>query len=175
MDKIEFEFKKKLIKENFKDERPIKCPTPEHITRLDDDVHPGGDIFTTEDGEFIDLEFQKEDFDEVELAKYIEFAENLYEKHHKKVSVYIICPKEINVCVREHRIISDGDFTIKIACSQEDFSKMILDIIKRKIRNKELLDREDLIMVEKLPLMCAKKDRKYYRVESLKIINRYFY
>jgi hypothetical protein len=170
----EFKFKTEIIKESFKDQRPIKCPTPEHITKLDEDVHPGGDIFTTEDGEFIDLEFQQKDFDEVELAKYIDFAENLYEKHHKHVSVYIICPKHINVCVKEHEICSDADFTIKVACSQEDYPKMVLDRINQKIRNKEILDRDDQKMVERLPLMCAKKDRNYYRVESLKIINRHF-
>lgn len=175
MNNIEFEFKKKLIKDNFKDERQIKCQAPEHDIQLDEDVHSGGDIFTTEDGEFIDLEFQHVDFDEFELAKYIDFAENLYEKHQKHVSVYILCPKNIKVCVREHKIISDADFTIKLACSQEDHSKMILDMIKRKIRNKEILDSEDRDMVERLPVMCAKEDRYYYRVESLKIINRYFY
>ena len=66
-------------------------------------------------------------------------------------------------------------FTIKLACSQEDYAKRILDIINQKIRNNGLLDREDLAMVEKLPVMCAKKDRTYYRIESLKIINRYYY
>ena len=44
-----------------------------------------------------------------------------------------------------------------------------------KIRRKEDLDKYDRKMVESLPIMCAKKDRTYYRVESLKIINKYFY
>ena len=52
---------------------------------------------------------------------------------------------------------------------------MILDMIKSKIRRKEDLDKYDRKMVESLPIMCAKKDRTYYRVESLKIINKYFY
>ena len=175
MNNIEFEFKKKLIREKFKDERQVKCVTPEHIARLDDDVHPGGDIFTTEDGKFIDLEFQKEDFDEVELAKYIDFAENLYEKHHKPVSVYILCPTNVNVCVKEHRIISDAEFTIKLAYFRGDYAQMVLDIINEKILNHEILDKDDRFMVERLPLICEKKDRNYFRVESLKIINRHFY
>lgn len=175
MNDKEFESKTRIIRENFKDERTIKCPTPTELTELDENVHPGGDIFTTEDGEFIDLEVQIDDFDEIELAKYIEFAENIYEKHKKHVSVYILCPKNINVCVREHKIISEADFTIKLACCKEDYPKMILDMIKSKIRRKEDLDKYDRKMVESLPIMCAKKDRTYYRVESLKIINRYFY
>ena len=121
-----------MIKKHFKDNRTIKCPTPKHLTRLDDDVHPGGEIFTTEDGDFIDLEIQFVDFDEEELAKYVEFAENLYEKHQKRVSVYLLCPKNINVSVREQKILSDADFSIKLACDQTDPCHMILGIIKRK-------------------------------------------
>ena len=63
------ELRKELIRKTFKDKRKIKCLTPEDVRMLDDDVYPGGEIFTTEDGEFIDLEFQINDFDEVELAK----------------------------------------------------------------------------------------------------------
>lgn len=175
MNKNEFDLKTKLIKENFHDTRKIKCPTPEDERKLDENVHPGGDIFTTENGEYIDLELQLEDFDEMELAKYIEFAENLYEKHQKRVSVYLLCPKNINVSVREQKILSDADFSIKLACDQTDPCHMILGIIKRKIKNKDPLDSDDLHMVEKLPVMCSKEDRHYFRVESIKIINRYFY
>ena len=152
------ELRKELIRKTFKDKRKIKCLTPEDVRMLDDDVYPGGEIFTTEDGEFIDLEFQINDFDEVELAKYVGFAESLYEKHHKKISIYIICPKNIDVYVK---------------CSQEDPCRIILDIINEKIKSKQPLDSEDIRIVEMLPEMCEKKDKMYYRVESLKILNRY--
>ena len=84
------ELRKELIRKTFKDKRKIKCLTPEDVRMLDDDVYPGGEIFTTEDGEFIDLEFQINDFDEVVLAKDVGFSSSLYEKHHKKFSIYII-------------------------------------------------------------------------------------
>ena len=58
MNKKDFDIRTKIIRETFNDERPIKCQTPEDVRRLDDGIHPGGDIFTTEDGEFIDFEFQ---------------------------------------------------------------------------------------------------------------------
>ncbi len=174
MNKNEFNFKKKMIKETFNENRKIICPTPKSITRLADNVYPGGDIFTTENGEFIDFELQLEDFDEAELTKYIEFAENLYEKHHKHVSVYLLCTKNVNVTVKECKIYSESDFTIKLACSQEDPLEMILSSIKKKIRNGEFLDEEDLHLLEKLPVWCDKKDRNYYRMEYLKIINGHY-
>lgn len=164
----------RIIRETFNDTRKIKCVTPEYVRRLDDNVHPGGVIFTTENGEFIDFEIQFEDFDEYELAKYIEFAENLYEKHQKHVSVYLLCPLNINVSVRECPIKSDADFTIKLACSEEDPCHIILNQIKHKISQDILLDDEDYNVLDMLPVKCARKDRNYFRVETLKIINGHY-
>ena len=48
---------------------------------------------------------------------------------------------------------------------------MILNLIKNKISRNERLTSEDIDIVHILPLMCDKKDRNYFRVESLKIIN----
>lgn len=171
MNDKEFKMKSEMIREYFDDDRKIKCMPPASILSLDEDVHQGGDIFLTENDEFIDLEFQLEDFDVEELAKYIGFAENLYEKHQKKVSVYLVCSKNVNVTVKEQPIKSDADFNIKLYCSQHDPCRMILDLIKNKIKRNELLTSEDINIVNILPLMCDKKDRHYFRVESLKIIN----
>ena len=57
----------------------------------------------------IDLEFQMTDFDENELVKYVEFAEALYEKHRKHIHIYIICPNNIYVCVKECKIVSEAE------------------------------------------------------------------
>ena len=171
MNKEEFKFKTSLIKEQFYDERKIICPTPRHQTILDDNVHPGGDIFTTENGEFIDFEIQVKDFDEEELTKYVEFAENLYEKHKKKVSVYILCPKDINVTVKECPLKSEAEFNIKISCLNYDSCHLFLNIVKRKLKNRIPLDGLEIHFVEMLPIWCAKKDRHYFRLESIKIMN----
>ena len=173
MDSEEFKIKTRVIKENFEDDRTITGPAPVHLCEVDEDIHRGGDIFITEDGELIDLELQIDDFDEEELTKYIEFAENLYEKHNKHVSVYLVCPKTINVKMKECVIKSESDFTIKLYCSQEDPCKVILDGIKSKIANSEDLTCQDLHNLAFLPVWCEKKDRHYYRVESLKIINKF--
>ena len=175
MNKEEFDLKTRIIRDTFNDKRPIKCETPDYVRRLEDDIYQGGDIFTTEDGEFIVLEFQFNDFDEEELAKYIEFAENFYEKNQKHITIYLICHKNVNVSVRECKIYSDADFTIKLYCSEEDPCQLILDNAKNKIRMNQTLDEDDLLIIAKLPTFCAKKDRKYFRVESLKILNRIFH
>ena len=84
MNKKDFNTRTKIIRETFDDKRAIKCPTPENVRQLDENVYPGGDILTTEDGEYIDFEFQLEDFTVEELVKYVELAEALYEKNNKK-------------------------------------------------------------------------------------------
>ena len=118
---------------------------------------------------------QLKDFDEIELTKYIEFAENLYEKHKKPVSVYLLCPKNINVTVKECSIKSESEFTIKLACSQEDPCHLILNTIKHKIKENKILTGDDIHALALLPVMCEKKDRNYFRLEYFKIINGNFY
>jgi hypothetical protein len=175
MKEQDFKIRTKIIKETSNDSRRIKCITPEKDRKLDDNIYPGGDLFTTEDGEFIDLEFQMEDFNESELVKYVEFAEALYKKHQKQVSIYLLCPDTVNVLVRECEIKSEAEFTIKLACIQENPAHIILDIIKNKINSGELLDGDDLHALSMLPIMCKEEDRNYFRKEYFKIINKLHY
>lgn len=175
MKEQDFKIRTEIIRETFNDTRKIKCITPEKDRKLDDHVHPGGDIFTTEDGEFIDLEFQLVDFTIDELVKYIEFAEELYEKHHKHVSVYLLCPDIVDVLVREGEIKSEADFTIKLACVEQNLAQITLDIIKNKLKRDGFLDSEDLEILEILPIACKRKDRNYFRKECLKIRNKIHY
>lgn len=171
MKKQDFKIRAKIIQETFNDSRKIKCVTPKKDRIFDEDIYPGGEIFTTENGEFIDLEFQMDDFTVEELVKYIEFAEKLYEKHQKHVSIYLICPDTVNVLVKECEIKSEADFTIKLACINENPAHIILNAIKHRLEN-GLFDEEDMHALTMLPLMCKKEDRNYFRNEYFKIINR---
>ena len=171
MKKQDFEIRTKIIRETFNDKRKIECITPEEDRKVSENVHPGGDIFTTENGELIDLEFQMEDFTIEELVKYIELAEGLYERHRKQVAIYIICPDTVDVLVKECEIKSEADFVIKLARIAENPAEMILKVIKDKIRN-GVFDADDLEALAMLPLMCKKEDKNYFRNESLKIINK---
>lgn len=167
----DFNIRKKVIEETFNDKRNIKCALSKDELNIPSHIHQEGEIFKTEDGEFIILEFQLKDFTVDELVKYVELAECLYEQHGKYVTIYLICPKNINVCVRECDIKSRAGFTIKLACIQEDPLQVVLNSIKSKIRYEGFLDGDDLHALAILPDMCKKEDRKYYLKEYLKIIN----
>lgn len=175
MNNKDFNIRSKIIKETFHDKRKIVASVTAEELHIDDDIHQGGDLFITSNGEIIDLELQIVDFTEYELIKYIELAEHLYEKYGKEISVYIICPKEINVCVKEEEILSEAEFTIKLACSQFDSCEIILDSIKEKIENDEILTEEDMTNLRMLQVMCEKEKRNHYRLEYFKIMNRYHY
>lgn len=175
MEEKNFEIKTRIIKETFDDDRKIKCEIPPEDMHLPAHVHQGGDLFMTEDGEFIDLEFQMENFDEGELVKFIEFAEELYEKHRRRISIYILCTDNVKILVRECPIYSDAEFNIKLACSEDYFALSFLCHIKNKLRKGMKLDDDDEVILEKLPMLCRKEDRKFFRRETLKIINKHHY
>ena len=175
MNKKDFNIRSEIIKEVFNDKRKIVASVTAEELNIDEDIHHEGDFFITSEGEIIDLEFQIVDFTEYELVKYAELAEHLYEKYGKEVSVYVICPKDINVYVKEEEIPSEAVFTIKLACSQFDLCEIILDDIKRKLENGEELTEEDLNNLRQLQIICEKSKRNYYRLEYLKIINKRHY
>ena len=171
MKEKDFDIKTKVIKETFDDNSHIVSSIDPNELEIDSNIHQGGDIFITSTGEFIDLEFQDVDFTAEELAKYMEFAEELYEKYGKRISIYILCPKNISVNVREFDIYSNAPFTIKLACINEDPCEIILTHIKEKMK-KETLDANDIMMLARLPGMCQKEDRKYYLTEYIRIVSR---
>lgn len=171
----EFEIKTKVIKETFNDPRPIKCSVNMNELNLPEHIHQKGDIFLTQECEFIDLELQTTAFTESELVKYVELAEELYEKSKKEVSIYILCPKEVPVCVNEFDIVSDATFKIKLSCVETSLSETFLDIIKNKLKDDEALTPQEIMHLKNLPLICKKEDRNYYRREVFKIINSLHY
>ena len=172
MNNTDIENKIRIINEIFDNEKKIKCNIPIAELQLDENIRQEGDFFLTEDGEFVDLEFLFEDFMEEEL---VELAESLYEKYGRTISIYVVCPENVNVYVREFDIPSDSNFTIKIAKSKNDPCKTILNGIKHKIKNCETLSKDDLNALDMLPRICRKEEKHYYMLECFKIKNRIIY
>ena len=163
---------KRTIRELFNDDINLKYEIPQECRKLENCAYKGGELFETEDGEFINIDFQVNDFDEKEITKYIEFAEEIYEKHNKPITIYIICPDNVNICVKECKILSEADFTIKIIKINEDPAETMLEYLKNKADNGEIFDYEDLYYLERLPVFCKKEKRNYFREEYFKLINR---
>ena len=105
----------KLIRKAFKDDRKIVERTPDEVRRVDKKFYQGGSVYTTEDGELIDLEIQDRDYDIEDHVNYIEFAEALYEKTKKRVNIYVYCAPSIKINIQLYKIPSDADFKIRLA------------------------------------------------------------
>lgn len=162
-----------VIKEAFDEERKIIDYAPTEMIKVSENCYPGGDIFITEEGDLIDLEYQNNDFDEEELAKYVELAEELYDKNEVPITIYVICPNR--VLVPEIPIKSDAVFNIKLACLNDNPAYDVLYQIKEKVKMNIHLDDEDFISLLTIPLMVPKKDRKNIRVECFKLIRQAYY
>ena len=158
---------KEMIRHVFNDTREL-----EYVPRTflsDEDMD--GDLFVDPDGEIVYIDLQQEDFGAEELAEYSEIAENLYEKHQKKISIYVVCPGNINVLVKECQIKSDANFTIKLACIGEDPIDAFLNIIRNKNINGETLTQKDNNLLEEIPMMGPKEKRKKLRTECFRLMN----
>ncbi|MBE6508193.1 MAG: hypothetical protein E7Z77_02140 [Methanobrevibacter sp.] len=157
MNKQDFEIKAKIIRETFNDKRKIKYPLCENF----ENIYGAENIFTTEDGQVIDLELFIGDFREGELKKYVHLAERLYEKTEKHVSIYIICPDASRIYVKECEIQSEASFTIKLACFNEDPVQFILNVIQEKLKNGEMLDEDDFFAILMIPLIYKQENENY--------------
>jgi hypothetical protein len=109
-----------LIRKAFKDDREIIEETPNEIRSVDKKFYQGGSVYTTGDGEFIDLEMQERDYDIEDHVNYIEYAEALYEKTRKRVNVYVYCYPSVKINIKLYEIPSEADFKIRLAQIQDN-------------------------------------------------------
>ena len=150
----------KIIRELFQDDR-------NGLIQLDEQGH----LFQTGDNEIIYLDLLMEDFTSDALADKVEEVERLYDEFGKTINLYLICPTNIHVLVREFEIKSKADFCIKIAQTDLDPCNMVLNTIKTKIANNETLGEDDIQALQLLPVMCEPSQRKMMRREVFRIMN----
>lgn len=160
-----------IIKETFDEKREIMGPAPEEMVEVDEDIHQGGDFFITDTDEIIDLEFQMKEFNEEELAKYVELAEELYYKNKVHISIYILCPKNIRITAPECIIRSDASFNIKLACYEGNPSYDVFYHLKAKVNRKIQLTDEDLEAISMIPMLFPRKQRKTWRIKCFRLIS----
>lgn len=161
-----------IIKEAFDEKRNILGYAPKEMIQVSESCHEGGDIYITEEGDLIDLEYQMKDFDETELVKYIELAEELYEKNNAAISIYILCPKTIKVTAPEIPIKSTAIFNIKLACFEGNPVYNMLYQIKEKIDKNIPIDEEDYDNLLMIPMMGPKKEKNNLRIECFKLLKK---
>ena len=104
-----------LIRRAFREERDIVEKLSDEEKYVDSDYYQGGSVYLTADDELIDLEIQTRDYDIEDHVNYIEFAEQLYAKHKKRVNVYVYCVPSVKINLKLYNIKSEADFKIRLA------------------------------------------------------------
>lgn len=161
-----------LIKETFNEDVKLKIEIPESERCLNEDQFITGDLFESIDGKLVKVCYHFTDFTPTELAKFSEYAEELYAEYGKEVTIYIICHKNINVCVKECEIYSEADFSIKLIMVDADPAVFTYGKIRWKFDNGIPLDSNDLFLLKRLPVICERKNRKFFREEYFRIMNK---
>lgn len=128
-----------------------------------------GDIFRTDDSNIIYVEMLLRDFSVDELVRMVSISEALCDKYDCHCTCYILCYGDVTV--NEMPILSDKDFTIRLAQSDMNHCEVILNIVKSKLMRGILLDEEDINALYKLPMVCKVEDRNFYRKEVFNILN----
>ena len=173
----------KILKETFHYDGNIKNPTQKQLMKINEKINETnfitsdeiGEIYTDDNGRFGNFKLQSCDFDAEELSKRVEIAESIYELYKKPVTIAVLCPKDVDVLVKECPIKSEADFTIKLSTLADDTCSNLLKFIKNKTQNNEKLSAEELEVLSILPIMCKKEERHYYRTQYLNIISNLHY
>jgi len=154
------------IIENMFDEKRTILPEP-----LQENINGSGETFKTQNGEIIYFELQFEEFNIDELVRYTSIMETLYEKYKVHCTACILCADGVRVTVKEMPIKSEADFTIKLAQTNMSPCDVVLEVVKTKMKNGELLDVDDVHALQMIPMMCPKDKRDYYRAQVFGILN----
>ena len=121
-----------LIRKVFKEDREIVEKLSDDETRVSEGIYQGGSVYRTIDDELIDLEIQTRDYDIEDHVNYMEFAEELYKKHEKRINVYVYCIPSVKINLQLYRMKSDADFKIRLAQVRENsvFTRVKSKIMK---------------------------------------------
>ena len=110
------------------------------------------------------------DFGPEELADVVDIAEKLFDAFEKPVYVCMAMDSHNRVTVKEMKIKSHADFTIKLAIL--DMYKIALEKVKENIAN-GTADDADRHVLEMIPLAVPADMRKEVRKECFELLNAF--
>lgn len=147
-----------IIRNTFKDRRDM--------FEIDQDLF----LLATQDG-IVKLSMQFGDFDPEALAGIVEECEELYEEFGVTIYNYILLSPHNKVTVAEQDILSEADFTIRLAMLQEDPIAIAFEMIEEKIRNSQITEM-DMNILHILPMMADKENRKEVRAKASELLTK---
>ena len=157
-----------LIECIFGDFREIDGKASDEIQSIAKKHGIDAEIYKTKNNELISYGITKENFGNSELEKYRIYGEELYEKSEKEVSIYILGSPHAKFNVTKEL---ESEAKLKINVSLMDYTGTYETFrhIENLVKNRKKLDKEDLFALKMIPAMCPPEDKRYLRLECLKL------
>lgn len=157
-----------LIENIFGDFREIDGKASGEMQSIPKKYEIQADIYKTKNNELISYGTTDKDFGNSELEKYKEYGEELYEKSGKEVSIYILGSPHIKINATKD-IESEAPIRINISIMEYSSTYETLRYLENLVKNKQKLDKEDLFALKMIPTMGPAEDKRYLRMECLKL------
>lgn len=157
-----------LIENVFGDYREIIGNASDEIQKIARKHKIPAKIYKTKNNEVISFSMIKNDFGNKELDKYQKYGEELYEKSHKKISIYILGSPHVKLKVTKE-IESIAPITINLSVIEYSSAYDTLRHIQSLVENHEKLDNDDLNALKMIPYMGPPEDKRNLRVECLNL------
>lgn len=169
MEDEKFEEKKEIIKIQFQDSRNITGIASEYVQKITEKHNFYGDVYETENKELIASIILDEDFTYEVLEKIKEYGEDLFKISNNVVSIYILGSPHIENKITTHIIESTADMIIKFSKMEYSDAYEIYWHIKGLVEKKIKLSKDDQFALSMIPMMGPPEDKRYLRIECLKI------
>ena len=157
-----------LIETIFGDFREIDGKASDEIQSISKKHEIEADIYKTKNNELISYGLTNEDFGNNELKKYKEYGEELYEKSGKEVCIYILGLPHIKFNATND-FETPAKIKINISLMEYNSTYETLRHIKSLVENRQKLDSDDLFALKMIPTMGPPEDKRFLRIECLKL------
>lgn len=164
-----FEEKIEIIKMQFDEPRKIIGKASDDIQKISEKYGIYGDVYETQDYEYIASVIIDENFTYKVLNQMKEYGEELYERNHKPVSIYILGSPHVENMITEHVIESTAEIVIKFSKMEYSDAYEIYWHLKGLVENNIKLNKDDQFALSMIPMMGPPEDKRNLRIECLKI------
>lgn len=167
-EKNNYEMALLFIERIFNDNREIVGLAEEEIQQIARKHERNSDIFKTRNDELISYEIRMEDIDNNEFQRIKEYGEELFKINGKLICIYILGSPHTKITANKE-IESESPLLINISIMPQSDAYDIFRHISSMVENKEKLDSDDLFALSMIPQMGPKEDKRYLRIECLKL------
>ncbi|MBK1813196.1 DUF4351 domain-containing protein [Clostridium sp. YIM B02505] len=147
----------------------IVAPADTEIKNVDIKTNYTDYLFYTEDNNYLHFEFQTTDKKE-DIKRFLYYDASLFYKDRRKIRTVVIYSADIDEA-QVHIDAGSIKYDIEAFYMKNLDGDEKLEILKKKINNKEKLTNEDILNLSFLPLMSSKVSRSERTLKGIELAN----